>query len=166
MDLIGDAVKDHRGFSLLGLVVVLSIAGILAGLAFLNFPRILAAFYLSSAVRQVATDLQLVRMKAIAQNRRFRVTFNNNSYTVERDDGNGGWDPHVLDSHGTVADGAQPIFLPQGVFIGSVTSGGDVIFEPRGHVGAGENTVVTLRHPALSTTRQVSVSLAGQVRID
>lgn len=157
--------RKDGGFTLAEMMVVLAILAILLGFVSLNAASFLAPFRLSSAARQVATDLQLVRMKAIAQNRRFRALFSagGTTYQVERDNGSGTWQPHALYGHGTAASAAQPIPLPQEVQIDSATTaGGVVIFQPRGNAGG---ITISLNHPALSTTKSVVVNLAGRVKI-
>jgi hypothetical protein len=113
----------------------------------------------------VATDLQLVRMRAIAQNHRFRVTFRSGTgdYVVERDNA-GGWQPYVLHGHAHTGEGEGRLVLPQTVVIGTVNSGGDVIFVPRGHVDGG--MTVTLGVDTIPEAKRVIVNLAGRVRIE
>ncbi|TMA52728.1 MAG: prepilin-type N-terminal cleavage/methylation domain-containing protein, partial [Deltaproteobacteria bacterium] len=64
-----------EGFTLLELLVVVAMLGILGSLVSLQVAPLLSRTRLDRGARQVAADLQLVRMKAIAQNRRFRITF-------------------------------------------------------------------------------------------
>lgn len=157
--------RKGGGFTLIEMMVTLGILAILLGLVTLNAPSFLATFRLSSGARQVATDLQLVRMKAIAQNRKFRALFTAGSTTYEvqrRNDADTGWDFHALYGHGTTAGAAQPISLPQGVQINSAPADGDVIFQPR---GTGENATIVVKHSVLSTTKSVVVNMAGRVRI-
>ena len=157
--------QKDAGFTLAEMMVTIGVLAILLRIVALNAPSFLAPFRLSSGARQVATDLQLMRMKAIAQNRKFRALFTagNTTYTVDRrNDGDTAWDPHVLYGHGTVASAAQPIPLPPGVQISSVPADGDVIFQAR---GTGENATIVLSHTTLSTTKSVVVNMAGRVRI-
>ena len=157
-----------QGFSLIEVLVTVTLLSILIGISTLYVPRTLAAFRLNEAAWQVAVDLRLAHMKARTQNTRFRVHFNtaDHTYTVERDDGNGGWDAHRLHGHEATSVSTQSIALPQGLQIISASSGQDVIFEPRGHVNAGEDIAVIVKHSLLATTRQISVSLAGQIALD
>jgi prepilin-type N-terminal cleavage/methylation domain-containing protein len=153
------------GFTLLELLIVIVLLSILGGIMTLQFPPLLSRTRLAAAARQVATDLQLVRMRTIAQNHRFRVTFRAGTadYVVERDD-TGGWQPYMLHGHAHAAEGEGRLVLPQGVVIETVNSGGDVIFVPRGHVDGG--ITVTLGGDTIPETKRVIVNLAGRVRIE
>ena len=153
------------GFSLLEVLVVLTLIGIMSGLAVFQLAPLVAGPRLSAGTRQVASDLQLVRMKAIAQNRRFRVTFrpDSNDYIVEKYEGDT-WQRQRLQGYSTlpVADATTP--LPKGVNISDVNSGGDVIFVPRGHIDAGMTLTLGSEHS--SDTRRIILNLAGRVRIE
>ncbi|MGH7964853.1 MAG: GspH/FimT family pseudopilin [Candidatus Binatia bacterium] len=153
------------GFTLFELLVAIAILGILVGMASLQVGPLLSRTRLDRGARQIATDLQLVRMKAVAQNRRFRVLFrpSMHDYTVERDEG-GVWRRHLLHGHETGPAADALTVLPAEVGITAVNSGGDVVFVPRGHVDSG--ITVTLGATTGGMTRRVVVNLAGRVRID
>ncbi|HEY3301994.1 MAG TPA: GspH/FimT family pseudopilin [Candidatus Binatia bacterium] len=63
------------GFTLIELLVAMGVAGILMGIAVPRFYALLPGIRLASAARQVATDLQLARMRAISQRVPVTVTF-------------------------------------------------------------------------------------------
>jgi prepilin-type N-terminal cleavage/methylation domain-containing protein len=157
--------KQQFGLTLLELIVALSVLTLLGGIAFLQLKPLLAQVRLKSGARQIATDLQVVRARAIAQNCRFRVTFrpSTRDYVVDKEDG-ASWVRLVL--HGHTSDNAAEALLPlpAGVTITAVNSGGDVIFVPRGHVDGG--ITITLGSVIISDTKKVVVNLAGRVRIE
>lgn len=157
--------KKQLGFTLVELVAILSVLGVLGSLAFLQLQPLLAQVRLNSGARQVAADLQVTRMKAIAQNRRFRVTFRlaTGDYVVDREDG-AAWRRLILHGHTTNGVDSAAIPLPSGVSIADVNSGGDVIFVPRGHVDGG--ITITLSSQAGAGAQRVIVNLAGRVRIE
>jgi Tfp pilus assembly protein FimT len=150
---------------LLELLLVIVLLGVLAGLASLQIAPLLSRTRLDRGARQVATDLQAVKMKAIAQNCSFRVTFrpDTHDYVVDRNE-DGAWQRQALATHdtGTAADAL--IALPLGVSITAVNSGGDVVFVPRGYVDAG--ITITLGTAAGVERKRIVVNLAGRVRID
>lgn len=147
------------------LVAILSLLGVLGSLAFLQLKPLLAQVRLNSGARQVASDLQVARMKAIAQNRRFRITFRpvEGDYVIDREDG-ASWRRLILHGHTAAYVDSASIPLPSGVSITAVNSGGDVIFVPRGHVDGG--ITITLSSRAGAGAKRVIVNLAGRVRIE
>jgi Tfp pilus assembly protein FimT len=157
--------KSQPGFTIVELLVIVSLLGVLGSLAFLQLEPLLAQVRLKSGARQIVSDLQVARMKAIAQNRRFRVTFrpSEGDYVIEREDGVS-WRRLILHGHTTEEVDNASISLPPGVAISAVNSGGDVIFVPRGHVDGGIS--ITLSSHAGAGERRVIVNLAGRVRIE
>ena len=155
----------QQGFTIVELIAILSLLGVLGSIAFLQLKPLLAQVRLNSGARQIVSDLQVARMKAIAQNRRFRVTFrpDEGDYVVDREDGIS-WRRLILHGHTTDEVDSASIPLPSGVSITAVNSGGDVIFVPRGHVDSGIS--ITLSSPAGADTRKVIDNLAGRVRIE
>ena len=162
---IGRAFRDLEGFTLLELLLVIVLLGVLAGLASLQIAPLLSRTRLDGGARQVATDLQAVKMKAIAQNRSFRVTFrpDTRDYVVDRNE-DGAWQRQALATHGTGTAADALIALPPGVSITAVNSGGDVVFVPRGYVDAG--ITITLGTAVGVERKRIVVNLAGRVRID
>ncbi len=160
----GNPVSSH-GLTLLEVTVALALLGIFVGIALLALQPFLARSRVHTAARQVASDLQFARTKAIAQNCRFRITFRvaTQDYIVDRD-GDGTWERHLLHGHSTAEVENVTISLPPGVRITAVNSGSDIIFLPRGSVDGG--ITVTLGTSTGEAMKQVIVNLAGRVRIE
>ncbi|MCS6925165.1 MAG: GspH/FimT family protein [Candidatus Binatia bacterium] len=153
------------GLTVLELLLAITVLGIVSGIASLRIPRVLADARLYSGVRQIAADLHLVRMKAIAQNSRFRVTFRprTNDYVVDKEE-RGTWRRQLLHGHHAGPSAAALLTLPSGVRIVAVNSGGDVVFLPRGYVDGG--ITITLRSDQGTGSKRVVINLAGRVRIE
>jgi len=153
------------GFTLLEVVITLTLLGILLAIVTLQLPPLLSQAALRGATRQMVANLQYVRMKAVSQNRRLRVTFRpvTEDYIVDKDE-EGVWQRQLLASHSTEAVADATVALPRGIRITAVNSGGDVIFLPRGAVDGGIS--ITLGTLSGTETRRVVVNLAGRVRVE
>lgn len=128
------------GFSITELIVVTAIAGLIMGIAAPSFMRWLPNIRLSSAARQIATDLQMARMKAITKNANTTVNFSGNTYTYG-------------------ADSRNLSTLYPGITITSVTS--NPLFLPRGTANA--SVTITLSNG--SVQKLVCVKTVGRVNI-
>lgn len=67
------------------LLVGVVVASVLMAVAVPDFLSWLPTLRLSSAARQVATDLQVARMRAISQNTSYTVTFSGSTYSYSGD---------------------------------------------------------------------------------
>ena len=133
--------QGAAGFTLIEMLTAIVVAGILVAIAVPRFYLLLPTIRVSSAARQVATDLQLARMRAISQHTPYTVTFTSpKNY-------NFGADSRDLDQlyPGTTAAvlPANPSFNP----VGTATA----------------DTTITLSNG--SVTKQVQVSAIGRVKI-
>lgn len=106
---------DTCGMSLLELLVVLAILSIVGGLAVGQLTPLVSQARFNAGVRKIVSDLQLVRMRAIARNHRFRVTFRSDTqdYIVEESRA-GAWTRLHLHSPGTEPAPEARIPLPGG----------------------------------------------------
>lgn len=142
------------GFTVLELMVAVGIAMVVLGIAVPSLLTWLPTLRLSSAARQVATDLQVARMKAISQNRKFRLNFNTTTtYYLESD----------LNNDGTIASGENdsgPFSLPEGI---TTTVGTTPEFYPRGTASAAATK--TLQN-SNSETKSVQVAVVGRVTLN
>lgn len=132
------------GFTLLELVLVIALAMTLMAIAVPNFFSWLPTLRLSAATRQIFMDLRAARMKAIAQNANFQVSFSGSSYVIQK-------------CVGLCTNDSGNILLPEGI-IASVSATPQ--FLPR---GTANSATITLSNGVQS--QQVEVSLVGRVRI-
>lgn len=142
------------GFTVLELMVAVGIAMVVLGIAVPSLLTWLPTLRLSSAARQVATDLQVARMKAISQNTKFRLSFVGSipgatSYNVEKDNGTG-----------TFVTESGPFSLPDGITVSSASTASK--FQPRGTVDAA--STITLRN-VNSEVKTVQVAVVGRVTL-
>lgn len=137
--------RHNRGFTVMELMVTIGIASILMAIAVPKFFATLPRQRLTGAARQVATDLQQVRMKAIAQNIPYQISFSTTAYVLQR-------------CNGSCVDEGGSIQLPQGI---NVTASTAPQFQPRGT--AASATTITLSNG--SSTKWVCVRTVGRVNI-
>jgi prepilin-type N-terminal cleavage/methylation domain-containing protein len=134
--------QEVTGFTLIEVLATISIAGILVGIAIPRFSALLPGIRLASAARQVATDLQLARMRAISQHANQTVAFNTSTATY---------------TFGT-ADTRNLSQLYPGT---TIVSAGNPTFTTTGTAAA--PTTITLSNGGV--TKQVLVTTIGRVNI-
>ncbi len=123
--------RGRAAFSLLELLVTLTLTSVVLAAAALIWPRVDAALQLDAGLHQIAADLHAAQTLAIASAARVRIVFpvGGDTYRRERMDDGG---TYRLD---------QSRRLPQGIQIVDANSGGDLVFSARGQ---GENGTVVL----------------------
>jgi prepilin-type N-terminal cleavage/methylation domain-containing protein len=138
---------DHSngGFTLIELMAAIGVASILMAIAIPSLLSTLPGLRLTDAARQVATDLQQIRMKAIAQNIPYQITFSSTTYVLQK-------------CNGSCANESGNIVLPQGI---TVTASTAPQFQPRGT--AATATTITLSNG--SASKWVCVKTVGRVNI-
>jgi type IV fimbrial biogenesis protein FimT len=142
------------GLSILEMLMALAIVFIILAIAIPNFFSVLPGLRLSDAARQVAKDLQLARMKAIAQNRKFRLNFvTSTSYMFQYDQNNDG-------AIGSTENESGPFSLPEGITVTPL--GATSEFQPRGT--ANGSGTINLQN-GNGQTKSVQISVVGRVSI-
>lgn len=137
--------RDSRGFTLIEVLATIGIASLLMTIALPNFLSTLPRLRLSDAARQIATDLQQIRMKAIAQNIPYRISFSTTAYVLQK-------------CNGSCVNEGGSIQLPQGI---SVSASAAPQFQPRGTAAS----AVTITLSNGSSSAWVCVRTVGRVKI-
>jgi type IV fimbrial biogenesis protein FimU len=153
-----------RGFSLVEILIVMTIIGITAAIATPNITATIRAYRAGAAARQLMTDLQFAKMGAVSQRVNYRVSFDagQNRYWIERwNAATAAW--NTVDAVRALATPGTPYFT-QGAALNVAFTGGNafVEFTPLGV--ASSNGVATVR--VGSAARNISVNAIGRVRID
>ncbi len=133
---------ETSGFSVVEMLLTIAVGLIILAIAIPSFLSWLPGLRLSSAARQVATDLQVARMKAIAQNTAYTVTFNT-STTYTFSIGGDSRDFGQLYPGITFTKTANPVFTARGT--------------------ASTPATITLTNGGAN--KQVEVTSVGRVRI-
>lgn len=132
--------QGYSGFTVMELLAAITIASILMAVAVPHLLDWLPTLRLSSAARQVATDLQVARMRAISQNASNTITFSGSTYSY----------------NGNSRDVGA---LFPGITISSAPT--NPVFTPRGT--ASTTGTITLTNG--SATKNIVVSAVGRVNI-
>lgn len=142
------------GFSLLELIITLSLASILAGISVLSHRALRPSLDLGTATRQVVMDLKVARMRAVSSNVNHRVVFREGGNTYQSQYKNGS---------GYLDDGVG-IALPRGIVIAACTAKDAAIsFRPRGNASSFGTVII---RNANGDVRHIIVDIAGQVRAE
>ncbi len=142
----------ERAFALVELTVVLGITATLVTLGVMGYAALRGRLALTSAARQVATDLALARIRAIAHNREQRLLFN---------PGTGQY--RAQEKSGANFDDVGPARNLDRIRVDDCTAPSNALsFRPRG--GAGSFGTVVLSNAA-GEIRSVTVSITGRTRI-
>ena len=145
---------SDRGYTLIELVVVMSLLLIVALLGQYWLSSQMPRWRLDGATRQVVSDFMEAKMQAVTQGNKYRVTFLDDRYytILDDDNSNGKPDPGEL----LVTRNIQTEY--SGV---TLTSTNNPIFLPRGT--ASNLGTVTLKNSAGS--KSISIGITGRVKV-
>lgn len=138
------------GFTILEILVVLAIFGLMVAIAIPTWIILLPTYALNSAARQIQSELNKIKMQAIAENVTFRLAFSdtNDNYTVER-----------VAGATTTQQGTKP--LPEQIDVrNSITLG----FTSRGTATPGTGGTIKLCN-SKGVGANVVLSSTGRVRV-
>ena len=138
-------ITSSAGFTLAEVLAGIALFGILTAIAVPNFSSVLPGLRLGDAARQVATDLQQLRMKAIAQNIPYQATISSTSYLLQK-------------CNGSCVSDSGNLALPTGI---TATASAAPQFFARGTASA----AVTITLTNGTTTKYVCVKPVGRVNI-
>ena len=142
---------SERAFSTIELMVVVLLIALMATFSAPHLARWLSVIKVNAAARNLASELQLGRMRAIAENIRYRITFDttNNAYQIQKD----------LAGEWQDVNPIRP--LPAGIDLETATTN-PIFFQTLGTVAAG--STITLRNMQ-NQRRRITVSRSGRVNV-
>ncbi|UCD88337.1 MAG: GspH/FimT family pseudopilin [Desulfobacterales bacterium] len=84
--------RQEKGFTLVELMIAVAVLAVIAAIAVPNYRDYLPKARATGAARELFTEMQLARQKAISRNNDYVITFNtsNDSYTIYNDADNDG----------------------------------------------------------------------------
>jgi prepilin-type N-terminal cleavage/methylation domain-containing protein len=80
----GPTPRKSEGFTIIELIVVVAILAIIAAIAIPSFQRYAVNGNLRSAARDIISDFNALKGRAVAENQEYRLAINGNQYTIQR----------------------------------------------------------------------------------
>ena len=160
--------KRELGFTLIELLVIIAILGILAAIAIPSFSYWGPDMRLKGAVRDLKSNMELAKLKAIRENANVALTFDTgtNSYTVFVDNGAGGgvvndWTPNGSEQVLTTVTLTSDVIMYEASFAGGAAR---VRFNSRG-LPNGLGGHVYMRNTN-NNYRGIVLNMVGRIRIE
>jgi prepilin-type N-terminal cleavage/methylation domain-containing protein len=148
-------IRRHNGFSLVELLIVIAIVAIIGGIAAFSWQRYVNNANLRTAAREIVSDIEQYRAKAISENRIYIIKFfpDSNSYYIIYADPTA-THPLVFITK-MMSDFGSGIRLTNANYIDSLDSNW-IMFEPRGTVTAGMTTLTNSRASTATITSNIT----------
>lgn len=114
--------SNQLGFTFTEILIVMILIAIVAGIGYGAFSRMAVNSNLRTAARDIASDFQLARQRAMAENTNLTITFNTDNHTYTVPQAGGGTMTKTLASHSVgiiftnvnLSGGNSIVFLPRG----------------------------------------------------
>jgi len=146
--------NSEHGFTLVELLVVLAVAGILAGLTIVGFATLLPKYRLDGAAATVRSDLYSAKIQAANAKRQYRVSFNANGYSIQQGDKSTGSTIWTHVSSRQITNEYSGVTIDMG-------STSNPTFQPR---GTATNDTIVVQNDR-GDTRTITITLAGRVKV-
>ena len=146
-------IKKTNGFSLLELMIVLTIFGVMASIASFSYQRYVNNTNLRAAARELTTDMAKTKQKSVSEGLNYRMTITvgtPGSYTIEQ--------RNAADTASTVIATKSPTDENKpGLSISSTTYVGNIIlFQPRGTTSLGRVVLQNSRGSSATITSNIT----------
>ena len=145
--------KHQRGFTLVEMLMVVSIMAILGTLSFFGVRAILPGYRLNAGIRMVRGDLYNAKMLAVKRNLQYRVVFNAPNYLLQEGNKSSGSDVWT-----TKLD--RDFSAYQGVSVKMADTTGNPTFSPRGTA----NGVTIVLQNDKGDEKEIRVNITGRIK--
>jgi prepilin-type N-terminal cleavage/methylation domain-containing protein len=153
-------IRANGGFSLIEMLVVCALLGIMAAVATPSFITYQQNSNLKEAARDLASDINYWRQRAVAEQVRYRIIFNQatNSYTIQIESPANTGNYINLPANAT----KTPNSISSSIIISNVNLPNQwITFQPRGTLDASGS--VTLQHNIRLSTANINTYFTGRV---
>jgi prepilin-type N-terminal cleavage/methylation domain-containing protein len=151
--------KKRNGFSLIEMVIAMAILAILSTIAVFSWQRYVINANLRTATRELEADIFLIKERAVSERIYYRITLNvgANNYTIDQGGAAAGDAYAVLQTKSPETLGSGNILLD------TTFAGAQIIFQPRGTLGAGTGSV-RLRN-SRNSIATITISITGRTHV-
>ena len=143
--------SNQLGFTIPEMLIVMILIAIVAGIGYGAFNRMAVNSNLRTAARDIASDFQLARQRAMAENTTLTITFDpvNHTYTVPTPGG------------GTLIKALAS--YKGAITINSITTDAAIGFQPRGTTTSPPGVIVLINSRASTAT--ISINSTGRANV-
>jgi prepilin-type N-terminal cleavage/methylation domain-containing protein len=154
-----------RGFSLIELLVAITIGGVLLSIAWVRMSTLVPIYRLEGAARTLGAEIQKARGRAIAENKCFTVVIDTSAKTYQLQNKTAATLPCGTASYAAdPADVARKIDDADALTLAFTQGSSPVIFSPRGGAENSPAPVLVLTNTA-GATRSILVQSTGRVNV-
>lgn len=146
--------RKDAGFTLIEVIIVIAIAGVLAGIAVPNFLTYQSNYRLKGALSSLRGDLVGARMLAIKRGVEYQVAFSSDGYLIQRGNLSSSSTSYTTEVTRNFADEYQGV---------TASATANPVFSPRGTVTPAPVTI-TLQNDLKSQT--ITVYVAGKIKVN
>ncbi|MBI1911896.1 MAG: GspH/FimT family pseudopilin [Deltaproteobacteria bacterium] len=143
--------KNSKGFSLVELLVVLALMGAIFAIGIPAIVSQMSHLRLTRSVREVSSELQAARLKAIARNTKYRVDFTQGSPDTYRlatwNTGTGAWENDAT---------RTTMSLESGINISTPNANFMVVFYPNGISSSADNATAAASSMCIDNTAKAN----------
>ena len=169
--------RNIKGFTLVEILITIALIGILSAMAALTIPGMMDSYKVRGAARQLYSDMQMARLRAIKEGKEFAVEFSGNTYCVKNQintatSSQDGWTSGCATTEDTIIKTVTLASDYSGVNADYTSSGGlnsnREIFYTNGTASSGISNATWAKVTLSSNSRTQSVcvrSHTGNIRI-